>query len=184
MTIDLKTALAEARLPERTVPICLRGDLIAELENLERRLDEAQQRPVDSLEGNGSGDLVDRIEALQDEMRASTITFRLRALPKPRWRALLAAHPPRRDAATDEPVAEDAQIGLNLETFFDAMIRACLIEPEVDDKTWALMAGEDGRLTDRQLGRLSDAAWEVNRGDVSIPFSHAASRARRNTTPE
>jgi hypothetical protein len=147
---------------------------------LERQLEEVNRRPTDSLEGNGAGELVDRIEALQDEMRASTVTFRLRALPKPKWRALLAEHPPRR-GDDDRPDPDDAAVGVNMETFWDAIIRACLVEPEIDDEAWSMMTGDDGRLTDRQLGALSDAAWSVNRGDVSVPFSPAVSQARRNT---
>lgn len=179
---DLKTMLTEARLPQRTVPICLRGDLVAELETLERQLEDANRRPVDSLEGNGTSELVDRIEALQQEMRDSTVTFTLRALPKPAWRKLLAEHPPRQ-GEDGEPHKDDAAIGLNMETFWDSMVRACLVDPPIDDDTWELMAGPDGRLTDRQLGRLSDIAWEVNRGDVSIPFSPGVSRARGRTEP-
>jgi hypothetical protein len=68
-----------------------------------------------------------------------------------------------------------------METFWDAIARACLIEPVIDDETWALMAGPAGKLTDRQIGQLADAAWAVNRGDVSVPFSHAVSQARRTT---
>jgi hypothetical protein len=182
MTTDLKKLLADAHLPERTVPICLRGDLVAEHEELERRLKDAQRRPVDSLEGNGVGEIVDAIEALEARMKNATVTFRLRALPKPAWRDLVAAHPPRK---TDEgePHPEDA-IGFNTETFFDAITRACLADPVVDNESWDLMAGEHGRLTDRQLGRLADAAWAVNRGDVDIPFSRAASLARRSTASE
>jgi hypothetical protein len=180
---DIKSLIAAAKLPERTVPICLRGDLVAEHEELDRQLEEANRRDSDSLAGSGAGDLVDQIEALQEEMRAATVTFRLRALPKPRWRALLAEHPPRRDA-DDKPDPEDAAIGVNQETFWDAIARACLIEPEVDDETWALMAGPDGKLTDRQIGQLADAAWAVNRGDVSVPFSRAVLQARRSTGTE
>lgn len=182
MTTDLKTLLAGAQLPERTVPICLRGDLVAVHENLERQLEEAQRRPVDSLEGNGTGEIVDAITSVEAQMKDATVTFRLRALSKPAWRELLAAHPPRK---TDdgEPHPEDA-VGFNTETFFDAIVRACLVDPVVDDETWALMAGENGKLTDRQIGRLADAAWSANRGDVDIPFSLAASRAKRSTGAE
>lgn len=179
--IDIKAMLSDAKLPERTVPICLRGDLVAQLEELERQLEDANRRPSNnSLEGNGVGDLVDRIEALQDEMRASTVTFRLRALPKPKWRALVAKYPPRQDS-DGNPNLADLQVGANLEELLDATIRACLVEPEIDDEAWELMAGEDGRLTDKQLGALSDAAWAVNRGDVSVPFSRAALQANQNT---
>lgn len=177
---NIKDLLNGARLPERTVPICTRGDLVAEHEELERQLDEANRRASDSLAGNGAGEIIDRMAALQDEMRASTVTFRLRALPKPKWRALLAEHPPRR-TEDDRPDPEDAAIGVNMETFWDAIVRACLIDPEVDDESWALMAGDDGRLTDRQIGALADAAWAVNRGDVSVPFSHAVSQAKQTT---
>lgn len=177
---NFKTMLGEARLPERTVPICLRGDLVAEHEELERQFEEANRRAADSLAGNGAGELADRIEALQEEMRAATVTFRLRALPKPAWRALLAAHPPRQDD-DGKPLQEDAVIGVNMDTFWDAIARACLVDPEVDDETWALMAGPEGRLTDNQLGHLADAAWAVNRGDVDVPFSRAVSQARRTT---
>lgn len=178
--MDLKAILGAAKLPERTVPICMRGDLVAEYETLERQLELVNRRPVDSLEGNGAGELVDRIEALQEEMRASTVTFRLRALPKPRWRALLAEHPPRKDD-DGNPLPEDAQIGVNLDTLWDAIARACIVDPDVDDETWQLMAGDEGKLTDRQLGQLADAAWALNRGDVDVPFSHAVSQARRTT---
>lgn len=181
--MDIKALLADAHLPERTVPICLRGDLVAEHEELERRLEEATRRPIDSLEGNGTGELVDAITALEERMRASTVVFRLRALPKPVWRELIAAHPPRKNDDGD-PVPEDAAVGLNMETFWDAITRACLVYPEVDEEAWSLMAGKDGRLTDRQLGQLSDAAWAVNRGDVDVPFSRAASRERRSTATE
>lgn len=180
---DLKSMLAGAHLPERTVPVCLRGDLAAEFEELERKLEQATDTPSDSLAGNGTGDILDRMEALRERMREATVTFRLRALSKPRWRALLAAHPPRR-GDDGEPLAEDVTIGVNRETFFDAIIRACLVDPEVDDEAWDMMAGENGRLTDRQLSTLTDAAWEVNRGEVSVPFSRVESRARQSTGRE
>lgn len=183
MTIDFKTMLADAQLPERTVPLCLRGDLTAEFEDLERRLDGLNKRPADSLDGNGAGELIDAIEALQARMTASTVVFRVRALPKPAWRALIAAHPPRRDN-DGNPLPEDAAAGLNMDTFFDAIVRACLVYPDVDDETWLLMAGPEGKLTDRQIGQLSDAAWAVNRGEVDVPFSHAVSHARRHTATE
>jgi hypothetical protein len=175
---NFKALLGTAKLPERTVLICLRGDLVAEHEELERQLADLNRRPSDSLAGNGATEVAERIEALQEQMAASTVTFRLRAMPKPKWRALLAEHPPRRDD-DGNPNPEDAQIGVNLETFWDAIARACIVEPEIDDETWEILAGPEGKLTDNQVGRLADAAWSVNRGDVDVPFSRAASQARR-----
>lgn len=175
--------LKGAKLPERTVPICLRGDLVAEWEAAERDLGRAQKQPDDSMEGVGAGALAERIEALQVEMSEHTDNFRLRALPRHVFRTMVVAHPPRTDE-NNEIRREDVQLGVNRDTFFPALIRASVIEPELDDADWEALIGEAGVLTDRQFGDLEDAAWFLNRGEVNVPFSHAASRARRSTGTE
>lgn len=170
---DFRALLAAAKLPEGTVAVCLRGDLAAEFEDLDRQLQEALSRPADSLAGDGSGDLVGRMESLRDQMRDSTYTFRLRAMTRPRWRAFLAEHPPRR--TDDGDVNErDRVVGVNTETVWPAMVRECLIDPVLDDTDWSRLVDES--LTDKQFSDLSEAAWALNRGDVDIPFSPAASR--------
>lgn len=179
---DFATLLKGARLPERSVPVCLRGDLAADHEAAERDLEQAQQATGNSLEGAGVGALVERIEALQAEMREHTYDFRVRAIPRPDFRALLAAHPPRRDETTGELDADDVNLGFDQTTFQDALIRACTVDPVLDDAGWQELLGE--KLTDRQYLDLSNAAWFVNRGEVDVPFSRAASRAKRDTADE
>jgi hypothetical protein len=177
---DFAALLAGAKLPERTVSICLRGDLVAEHEELERQLEKAEQSPASSLAGNGADDLAERIEALQDEMQAASYTFRLRALPKPQWRQLIEAHPIRRDEQ-NEILDADRYMLVNTETFPDALIRACLVDPELDDQQWSTL---NGSLTDKKYDDLFEAAWGLNRREVDIPFSHAASRMRRGSGEE
>lgn len=172
--------LAAARLPERTVEICLRGDLVADHEAAERDLEQAQQAGTSSLAGNGSAEIIERIDALEAEMRESSVTFRVRAMPRPRWRALLAEHPPRR-GDDGEIVADDAAVLINTETFYDALIRACVVEPEMTGDDWDQLSQV---ITDRQFGDLSLAAWMINRGEVDVPFSLAASRMKRATAGE
>jgi hypothetical protein len=176
---DFKALLADAKLPEKTVPTCLRGDLVAEHEAAERELEQAQNQQGDSLAGSGVGALADRIGALEAQMRASTYPFRLRALPKPKWRALCAEHPPRR--GEDGEVVDTDRIGVNAETFYDAIIRACLVDPQMDDTDWSALVDA---LTDRQYDELADAAWGLNRREVDIPFSRAASKAKRGSADE
>lgn len=173
---NFKAMLGEARLPERTVPICLRGDLAADHEQLERQLAQAEKTGATSLEGSGAGDLADRILAVEADMREHTYEFRLRALPRARWRALVAEHPPRKD--DDGGVVDADRIGVNADTFYDAIVRACLVDPELTDGEWETLTGA---LTDRQCDDLAEAAWDLNRRDVDIPFSRAASRMRRTT---
>lgn len=198
---DFATLLAGARLPERTVHLCLRADLVAEHEELDGQLSKLVDKPVAKFAGDGRGELKQRIEALEAEMTAATYPFRFRALPKPAWRAFVAAHPPRKDDAGEVDEA-DALIGVNRETFFDVLVRRCCIDPVLDDQGWRKLLGdseaeqarltaagreheiEEGKLTDRQLDRLSDAAWGINRRDIDVPFSRAASRLNQTSEPE
>lgn len=173
--------LAEAKLPERTVEICLRADLVAEHEEVDRELEQAQKTPGDSLAGNGSGALIERLDALEAEMRGSSYTFVLRAVKRPEWRALINGHPPRK-GDDGEPNKADVQWGFNLETFYPAIVRACLVDPELTDEQFTELVDE--KLTDSQFSELATAAFRLNAGAIDIPFSLAASRMRRITEGE
>lgn len=178
---DFKTLLAAAKLPERTVPVCLRADLAAEHERLDRELQALLRNPPNSLGGDGRGELKDRIRALEDEMAAAVYEFRLRALPSADFRALVRDHPPRKDDDTGEVDSRDVDFGWNVETFFPALGRACIVDPELDDETWTAL---EEKLTDRQFDDLVKAAWRLNRGDVDVPFSRAASAASTDSDSE
>lgn len=188
---SIKEMLKAAKLPETTVPLCLRGDLQADFEQAERDLAEAQRRPADSLAGTGTRAIAERIEDLREQMQEHTVDFRFRALSRHAWKALRDKHPPRRkeDGSPDE---RDMAVGANLDAFFDELIRVSLVEPELDADDWRTLLGdsdeererreaagepvEDGTLTDRQWNQLGDAAWTLNRSEVSVPFSRAASK--------
>lgn len=185
----------DAQRAERTVPICLRGDLVADWEAAEFELRRAQDQRLgaDSKEDAGLGALADRVQALEAEMREHMENWRLRALPRFKFRALVAAHPPRK--GEDGEVLDEDQLGLNRDTFFPALIRACLVHPHLDDDDWVWLLGsedengededgEEGILSDRQVSDLQDAAWFLNRGEVAVPFSRAASFVRRSTEAE
>lgn len=185
---NIKDKLAKARLPERTVQICLNGDLIARHEEAERELEQAKRRPSDSLAGDGTAGVAERIEALETEMRESAETFVLRALPqkksrhddRPSWRELLDRHPPRRG---DDGEIIDADKGLliNTTTFYEDLVKVCTVSPEMDDEDWETLFEV---ITNSQYQDLTMAAWLLNRGEVDIPFSLAASRMRRATADE
>jgi hypothetical protein len=176
---NFKMMLGEAKLPERTVPVCLRGDLAADHEAAERELEQAQRTAANSLAGNGAAAIAERIEALEEQMREHTYDFRLRALPRHEFRTLLAAHPPRED---EHFKREDAALGVNRDTFFPAIIHASVVDPELDAAEWADLL--DNRLTDYQFQELAGTAWALNAREVDIPFSRAASRLRQATDAE
>lgn len=199
-TPDFATLMQESRLPERAVPVCMRGDLTAEFQALERELLRTA-RAADSLEAPGTGDVLARMQALEEQMQASTYLFRLRALPRPQRRRLIDAHPPRRDdeGAVDERDTVYGQT-FNTETLYDELVRRCVYDPVLSDKQWRELLGDsdterarreaageqpvDGLLLDAQIEALVDAAVMLNFGDVDIPFSRAASAIRRSIASE
>lgn len=178
--MNLDDILAGAKPAERTTPLCLRGDLVAQIEDLERQLAEAQQSDRgDSLASGGPARaLAEEIEALREQMRDGTVVFRLRSIGRRAFQALIAAYPPRRDD-DGRPLDGDARLGANAETVWDPVLRASLVEPELnpDQLTHIL----DEVLSDGQYDRLAALAWAVNRGEVDVPFSSAASRLLRTS---
>ena len=86
----------------------------------------------------------------------------------------MAEHPPREDNQTDRA------LGLNQDTFFDAAIRACAVEPALDKADWDAL---DEVLSDAQWNTLANAAWAVNARDVDVPFSQRASRILARSAP-
>jgi hypothetical protein len=70
---------------------------------------------------------------------------------------------------------------LNTETFYEDLIRVSVVSPEMDEADWDDLFGV---ITNAQFGELSMGAWLLNRGEVDIPFSLAASRMRRATADE
>lgn len=174
---DVKALIASARLPERSVAICFAPDLTAAMQDLERQLEEAdaRQKASGSLAGGERVELAQQMEDVRERMKSNTVDFRLRALPRRRWTALVAAHPPR------EGNERDTMLGLNEETFFEAMVRECVVTPTLDDEDWTTLL--DDALSDAQWGVLVNAAWAVNARDVDVPFSRAASRILQTSGP-
>jgi hypothetical protein len=177
---NFKAMMAEAKLPERTVDVCLRGDLVADFQALEAELDEARRAGGDSLD-SGTGEIVELMEATQALMRDYTYPVRLRAMRGPDFRTLLAQHPARRNEAGEIDKAEQG-FDFNIETFFEPLLRACMVDPElVVNDEWREFVGT---LTDYQFNELALAALTLNRGKVDIPFSLAASMMKSSSGGE
>lgn len=199
---EFRKKMADARPAERTVPISLRGDLVAELELAEEEYERARRAPdIGGKEGvHPKLAALERIEQLQAEMQDSITVFRLRKLSPLAYRALRAEHPPRRrdDGEYDQG---DLSLGFNRDTLFPVLIVACTTEPDdLSAEDWrellgdtetekARLAAEDkphveGLLNYAQFNDLANAAYQVNEGDISVPFSRAVLRERSSTDGE
>jgi hypothetical protein len=63
-------------------------------------------------------------------------------------------------------------VGHNQDTFFDALVGACMVQPDLDGERLEKFLD---KLTPAQFDLLAQSAWALNRRDVSVPFSHTAS---------
>lgn len=176
---DAKALIASASLPERSVEVCLRPDLFAQLQELERELlaaeNERKAGGGSLASGSASREISDRLEAVRQEMVEHSLTFRLRALPRRKFTALQTEFPPR------EGKAFDTLKGINIEDAAEALVRRCLIDPVLDDEDWSAL---DDRLSDGQWNLLAAAAWAINDRDVEVPFSQTASRIIQTSADE
>lgn len=175
---NIEDIIASARLPETTVPLCMRGDLQATFEELERELEEA--RAADDggtlASGGRAREVAEQIEALRAEMSAHTHVFRFRALPRPTYSDLLAQHRPRKNR-TDG--GED-EIDVNLDTFPTSLIAACCVDPPMSHEQASKLSAV---VTNAQWDALFRGAFVVNRMTVDVPKSWAASEILASTAP-
>jgi hypothetical protein len=163
---DFAKLIAGARLQEREVRICMRGDLVGDHLAAVREVERLRKNASDSLAGDGTAELVERIRALEGEMQDHVYPFRVRALPPRQYRAFKAEHPIRIDE--DGKLHErDNAFGFNGETGFEPLVRLCLADPELDaDGFDDLME----KLNEQQFEELAGACWFVNRGGTDVPF--------------
>lgn len=172
---SIDDVFADARLPRREVPLCLRGDLVADWQDLERRFKEANNAPDDDTLASAPAaeavDLARQMRDLEGQMRQATRVFQVKGLPRSEWRELLKQHPPR----------EEDQTEFHPETFPVAALVACAVVPKM-----TLAQAEklvDEKLTDGQWNELFSHIWVMNAGRVEVPFSLAASAILASSEP-
>lgn len=165
----IEDIVGAARLRERTVTLCLRGDLTADYEQLERELRRAEERwtPTALDEPNPALDIARRMAELREAMLEAEHPFRFRALPRSRYRAVEDACPPR--DGVDERY--------DMSRFPQELIAASAVDPELTpadvDKLFEV-------LSEGQRDELFLGAWDVNIGRGDVPFSSRASALTRS----
>ncbi len=173
---DAKDLIEGARLPEARVPLCLRGDLLAELAELEVRLAEARKHDHgNSLASGGAArEVAEEIERVHREIAGSTHPFLFRALPRREFRDLQENHPPRKGHQVDEAM------GFNVDSIQGPLITACCVDPEMTEEETAdlLDVLSDGQATD-----LFSCALGLNKGRVNLPKFETASAVLARPEP-
>ncbi len=148
MADSLAAILAQTQRPEKSVDLCLRGDLFAQRERLLRDLPAS----VDSLAGTDP-DVQIRIDDIETQMRDSTRTFTFRAVGRTEFRELRETYKKTNGEASDQFLAD--------------LIAVSLVDPELSrEDVGALLSA----LSDGQASVLEDAAWSVNQ-ETDLPFT-------------
>lgn len=189
---SIKAAIKQAKAAEATVTVCLRGDLVKAIEQLEQRKIEILAGGSDSLVPPDTSAVDKEIAELEERRDQVTFEFRLRELSYRRWDQLETAHPPR-DGKWER---------VNAATFLPAVVRASVVEPKLDDEDWNDLLGvrfkhtgdckldtdtdneactcREPVLSKSQFGRLADTAVNLNSAkDAQVPFSVIASMIRQ-----
>jgi hypothetical protein len=164
-------ARIKPRLREESTWICLRPDLLSEWEKLDEELTETRQanaakpgRMTDKANPDEVA-IAERIQAIEAEIEATQLRVTFRAMPKDEWQVLCEQHPPRKDMTTD------LYVGYNVDATEDAAVRACMVDPEFDDASWAEFVKV---LNPGEWNELRATVRSVNRGVTEAPKSNRA----------
>ena len=151
--------MALASLPEETLPLCLAGNLVGELADLQRQ--RAEAGPATSIGERSPAAVIDeQICELAERMKAATVVFRLRAMDGKKWDTLYATLPTRGKDETDEVWQP------RLFVWVAQMVSLTCVDPVMTPE-------QVGDLVDRLHGlawaRLSNKCWGLNQGEVEVP---------------
>lgn len=169
---SIEEILALAELPEESVPLCLRGTLVAEFERLEQELLTAPTQATSLGDVSAALGIAQRMDELRQEMLASTEEFRLRARPALEWSNFYETRPEKVDGQ------DRGEFNAAWHAWLCELVATTCYQPAMTADQVAALATS---LSGNQWGRLTDRAWAVNAQQQSIPFSAAASAALQAT---
>lgn len=164
---SIEEIVARARRPEDTVSLCLRGDLIAQHKTLTRELTTASTVVPSLGERSAAARIAEQICDLERQMRDAETPFTLRAQDPRDWAPFFAGRPIQKKGEPDD------EFGARWYAWVCGMVSHAAIDPvmtpeQVDSLVPCLSA--------EQWDELQNAAYVLNAGRVSVPFSEAASR--------
>jgi hypothetical protein len=175
-------------LREESVQIVLAPRLLDEWEAKQQALQEQLAKDASSprlANGKQTTTAKKLAKELEDfeagPISAAAVWFRFRAMSKDDYRALTAAHPPRKGDQLD------TYMGFNREAVDDAMIRACLYDPVFADCTRKGCVHDDCGSWQQFVKKVNPSEWaelektvqEANRAVTQVPKSLLPSVSRR-----
>jgi hypothetical protein len=163
MPKSIEDILKAAKPREKTVKVCIAGDLAGEAERLQDELSRVSEdwEPADLTDVHPGRAIAEQLRAVHAQVREAEEPFTMRYIGDRAYSDLLAAHP-----------AENDQEAFNSVTFPRALVAASCVQPEMSEEQ-AIELFEV--INEGEIKRLFDAAWDVHNSSEVIPFSLAAS---------
>ena len=160
---SIEDILAEATPRERTVKVCIRGDLAGRMEELQDQLAQTSTdwEPSDLSEVHPGRAIAEEMKALREQIKVAERPFTLRYIGDKAYSDLMAAHP-----------SEDDNEAFNSETFPRALIAASCVDPVMSEEQAAQLFE---KINEGEIKKLFDAAWDVHNSSEMVPFSLLAS---------
>ncbi|WP_020141131.1 hypothetical protein [Streptomyces sp. 351MFTsu5.1] len=160
---SIQEILAQAKPRERTVTVCLRGDLAGEVERLTDEISKVSEEwePADLTDEHPGRALSEQLHEARKQAKAAEEPFTFRYIGDKAYSDLLAAHPSENENELFDSV-----------TFGRALVSASCIAPVMtEDEVTELFEV----INEGEIKKLFDAAWDVHNAADVIPFSLAAS---------
>ena len=163
MANSIEDILAKAKPREKTVMVCIAGDLAGEAERLQDELSRVSEdwEPSDLSEVHPARAIAEQLKVVHAQVREAEEPFKLRYIGDKAYSDLLAAHPP-----------ENEQEAFNSETFPRALVAASCVQPVMSEEQ---VIDLFEIINEGEIKKLFDAAWDVHNSSDVIPFSLAAS---------
>ncbi|MFJ8027458.1 hypothetical protein [Streptomyces sp. NPDC096311] len=163
MPKSIEDILKAAKPREKTVKICVRGDLAGEAERLQDELSQVSEdwEPADLTAVHPGRAIAEQLKAVHAQVREAEEPFTLRYIGDRAYSDLLAAHP-----------ADNDQEAFNSVTFPRALVAASCVQPEMTEEQVIELFEV---INEGEIKKLFDAAWDVHNSSDVIPFSLAAS---------
>lgn len=159
--MGLRDRLRDRQLPQATVGI--RIDWSQNSYELHRRLQVAESLLSEATVAGAASvpALTEQVENLRTQVGECYENLTVKALPAADLEALVGAHPP-----TEEQLAETPGITFNRDTFFPALLAACVDDGE-DEEGWRDLM-ESGDLANSEIDTLIATAMTLNDRSPSV----------------
>lgn len=171
--LSLDEILNGRKAAQKSVAVCLRLDVMADIEELERRI--AQLKGADdgdarlaAANDDDAADLADQIRVLEATALQYTVDLRLQAVDKAVWKQKVDEHTERDD--------DTGEAKLDLAGLVEDLFPDSLVSPEMGaDQRRSFLAG----LSEGQWETVMQGIWDLNRRTVTVGKSLTASFATR-----